>query len=52
VKVVVVIVAGVIATLKVALRAWLMGTPAAPFTGKVEMTVGGVEAETVLKLHT
>jgi hypothetical protein len=29
-----------------------MGTPVAPFTGTVEMTVGGVGAGTVKKLHT
>jgi hypothetical protein len=52
VKVVALIVAGVMATLKVALRAWLMGTLVAPFTGTVEMTVGGVGAGTVLKVHT
>jgi hypothetical protein len=45
-------VAGFIASLKVALRAWLMGTPVAPFTGTVEMIVGGVGAGTVLKVHT
>jgi hypothetical protein len=46
------IVAGVIATLKVALRAWLIGTPVAPLTGTVEITVGGVGAGTVLMVHT
>jgi energy-converting hydrogenase Eha subunit B len=56
VKVVELIVAGVIATLKVALRAWLMGTPTAgtpgaELVGTVEMTVGGVGAGTVKKVH-
>ena len=45
-------VAGFIATLKVAVRAWLMGTPVAPFAGVVEITAGKVGAGTVLKLHT
>jgi hypothetical protein len=40
------------ATLKVALRAWLMGTPVAPFSGTVEITVGGVGAGSVLKFQT
>src|ERR1017187_3490597 len=52
VKVVELIEPGVIATLKVALRAWLMGTPVAPLTGTVAMTVGWVWAGTVLKVHT
>jgi hypothetical protein len=52
VKVVELIVAGVIATLKVALRAWLMGTPVAKLMGMVEMTVGGVGAGAVKKVHT
>ena len=33
--------AALIASLKVALRTWLMGTLAAPFTGAVAVTVGG-----------
>ena len=41
-KVVASIVAGFIASLKVALSTWLMGTPVAPLTGMVEITVGGV----------
>jgi hypothetical protein len=51
-KVIGLIVAGFIATLKVAVRAWLMGTPVAPLAGMVKMTVGGVAAGTDLKLHT
>ena len=46
------IVAGVIASLNVAVRAWLMGTPVAPLAGVVEITAGKVGAGTVLKLHT
>jgi hypothetical protein len=39
-----------IASLKLALSAWLIGTPVAPFTGTVDVTTGvGV---IVLKLHT
>jgi hypothetical protein len=52
VKLVAVIVAGFIATLNVALSAWLMGTPVAPLTGTVEITVGAVGAGTVLKVQT
>lgn len=52
VNVVVPIVAGFIATLKVAEIARLMGTPLAPLTGTVEITVGGVGAGSVRKLHT
>ena len=50
-KVVVSIEAGVIASLKVALSAWLMGTTTAPSTGTVEITVGGVAAGAVLNVH-
>jgi hypothetical protein len=39
------------ATLKVAVSAWLIGTPVAPLTGTVDITVGGVGAGTVKKLH-
>jgi hypothetical protein len=52
VKVVELIEAGVIATPNVALRAWLIGTPVALFTGTVAITVGGVGAGIVLKVHT
>jgi len=52
VKVVALIVEGVMATLKVALRAWLIGTPVAPLKGTVAMTVGGVGAGSVLNIHT
>jgi len=48
----VLIVAGVIATLKVALSAWLIGTAVARLAGTVAMTVGGVGAGSVLKSHT
>ncbi len=44
--------AGFMATLKVAVRAWLIGTPVAPLAGFVEVTVGGTAAPAVLKLHT
>jgi hypothetical protein len=50
VKVVVVSVEHFIASLKVALSTWLMGTAVAPFTGIVDMTVGVGEA--VVKVHT
>ena len=54
VKVVAAIVAGFIASLKVALTTWLMGTPVAPLAGIVETTVGGVVsgAVAVVKVHT
>jgi hypothetical protein len=45
-------VAGFIATLNVALRAWLIGTDDARLAGTVEITVGEVAAGTVLKVHT
>jgi hypothetical protein len=44
-------VAGSMASLNVALRAWLTGTPVARLTGTVEITAGGVGAGTVLKVH-
>jgi hypothetical protein len=44
------IVPGLIASLKLALRACPMGTPVAPFAGTTAVTVG-VEAA-VVKLHT
>jgi hypothetical protein len=46
------IVAGFIASLKAAVSARLIGTLVLPVAGTVEMTVGGVGAGTVLKLHT
>ncbi len=46
------IVAGVIASLKVAVSAWLVGTAVAPLTGTVEMTAGGAVAGSVRKLQT
>jgi hypothetical protein len=46
------IVAASIATLKVALRAWLIGTAVAPLIGTVEITVGGVGAGSVLNSQT
>jgi hypothetical protein len=52
VKVVASMVAGVIATLNVAERAWLIGTPEAKLAGTVEITVGGVGAGSVLNVHT
>jgi hypothetical protein len=52
VKVDALIVDGVIASLKAALKAWLIGTPVAPFVGTVEITVGKVAAGTVLNRHT
>src|ERR1700733_4382919 len=45
-------VAGFIASLKVAVRVWLMGTAVAPIEGTTEMTLGVVAPEAVLKLHT
>ena len=42
VKVTVVIVKGSIASLKVALRFWLIGTPVAALGGTVRVTVGAV----------
>ena len=45
-------VAGFMATLKVALSAWLVGTPVARLTGTVEITVGATVAGTVLKVQT
>jgi len=44
-------VAAFIASLKVAVIAWLIGTAVAPFAGVVEITVGAVVAGTVLKVH-
>src|SRR5579859_69752 len=53
VKVVLLIVAGFMASLKVAATFWLMGTPIALLTGLVEITVGGVGgAGFVLNVHT
>jgi hypothetical protein len=48
------IVAGLIASLKVALSTCLTGIPVAPLTGIVETTVGGVVsgAAAVVKVHT
>jgi hypothetical protein len=53
-KVVELIVAGFIASLKVILTARLMATPVAALTGMVETTVGGVVsgAAAVVKVHT
>jgi len=51
VKVVALMVAGFIASLKVAEIAWLVGTPVAPLIGVVEITAGMVGAAPVLKLH-
>ncbi len=51
VKVLLSIVEAVIASLKVASTAWLIGTLTARLAGTVEMTVGGVGAGTVMKLH-
>jgi hypothetical protein len=42
-------VAQVIASLKVALSTWLIGTPVAVFTGTVAVTVGG--GVIVVKVH-
>jgi hypothetical protein len=50
VKVVGVSVAHFIASLKVALSTWLMGTPVAPFTGIVDITAG--IGEIVVNVHT
>jgi hypothetical protein len=50
VKVIALIVAGLIASLKVALSTWPMGTFAAPFTGTVDATAGG--GVIVVKDHT
>jgi hypothetical protein len=52
VKVEVLIVAGAIASLKVARMAWLTGTLTARLAGTVEMTVGAAVAGAVIKLHT
>jgi hypothetical protein len=56
VKVVVLIVAGFIATLKAAVTAVLGQTPTAPARGVTEITVGGVvpvhAATEVVKVHT
>ena len=51
VNVVPLIVAGFIASLKVAATAWLVGTPVAPLTGFVETTEGAVAAVPVLKVQ-
>ena len=45
-------VAQFIASLKVALSTWAMGTPVAPFTGIVEITIVGRRGDRVVKLHT
>ena len=45
-------VAQFIASLKVALTAWLMATPVAAFAGMVETTVGVSGAVAVVKVHT
>ena len=47
------IVAGSMALLKVALTAWLIPTPVAPFAGTVEVIVGGAAsaAVPVVKVH-
>src|ERR1041385_8667706 len=52
-KLAVLIVAGSIASLKVALMAWLIATPVAALAGTVELTVGGVvsRAAPVVKLQ-
>jgi hypothetical protein len=50
VKVVDVIVAHFTVALKVALSAWLRGTPVAPFTGIVDITAK--PGEMVVKVHT
>ena len=53
VKVVVLMVAGFMAWLKVAVTTVLGQTPAAPFAGVSETTVGGTQAaEAVVKVHT
>jgi hypothetical protein len=52
VKVAAVRVTQFIASLNVALTAWLRGTAVAPLTGTVEMTVGVVGAATVVKVQT
>jgi hypothetical protein len=41
-----------IASLKVALSAWLVSTPVAPFAGTVEVMVGGTTGAAVVKLQT
>jgi hypothetical protein len=51
VKVAALIVVELIASLKAALSAWLIAALVPPLTGAVKMTVGGVGAGTVLKLH-
>ncbi len=52
-KVLAPIVAGSIASLKVAVTAAVVATPVAPSAGVVAVTVGGVvSVETVVKLHT
>jgi hypothetical protein len=43
-------VAGLIASLNVALRTWPTGTPVAPFAGTTAVTVGG--GVIVVKVHT
>jgi hypothetical protein len=50
VKVVALIVAGFIPSLKVALRTWPMGTLMAPFAGTTAITAGG--GVIVVKVHT
>jgi hypothetical protein len=40
------------ASLKVALSTWLTGTPVAAFSGTVAITIGGIGAAIVVKLHT
>jgi uncharacterized membrane protein AbrB (regulator of aidB expression) len=50
VKVVALIVAGLIASLNVALSAWPMGTLLVPFAGTVAVTIGG--GVIVVKNHT
>jgi hypothetical protein len=52
VKVVALIVAGFIDSLKVALSAWSMDTLVAPFTGVVDETAGAVVIVVVVKVHT
>jgi hypothetical protein len=51
-KVAAVRVAQFIASLKVALTTWLRGTPVAPLTGTLEMTIGVVGTAAVVKLQT